>query len=320
MSPKAMSSPHRRIHVAGSRSLRMETPILNKFSLPPSLPNSLSLSTPSSQRKSGKRPLQRLLFTLALLAASSLWSLPSLATTGAASQTAEGASGIRKFVKFVLHLDTELVAIIAKYGTMTYAILWSIVFAETGLVVTPFLPGDSLLFACGALCAIGSLKLLPVVLTFLTAAIIGDAVNYAIGSVIGLKAFESDSWFLKKKNLEKTQKFYEKYGGKTIVLARFVPIVRTFAPFVAGVGTMKYSSFAFYNVIGAVAWTTLFVGAGFFFGNLPAVKHNFTLVVLGNCGLNLLELCLLDHSSSLLLILNLQASSLSQLFLSSWSF
>eukprot|EP00960_Hanusia_phi_P035144 751514-Hanusia_phi.AAC.1 len=110
----------------------METPILNKFSLPPSLPNSLSLSTPSSQRKSGKRPLQRLLFTLALLAASSLWSLPSLATTGAASQTAEGASGIRKFVKFVLHLDTELVAIIAKYGTMTYAILWSIVFAETG--------------------------------------------------------------------------------------------------------------------------------------------------------------------------------------------
>ncbi|EKX32571.1 hypothetical protein GUITHDRAFT_82179 [Guillardia theta CCMP2712] len=224
------------------------------------------------------------MIAVALLAAASLWSLPALATTGA-SQAAEGTSGIRKFVKFVLHLDTELVAIIAKYGTMTYAILWSIVLLRqhlAGLVVTPFLPGDSLLFACGALCAIGSLKLVPVVVTFLTAAIIaGDAVNYAIGSVVGPKAFESDSWFLKKKNLEKTQKFYEKYGGKTIVLARFVPIVRTFAPFVAGVGTMKYSSFAFYNVIGAITWTTLFVGAGFFFGNLPAVKHNFTLVVLG---------------------------------------
>jgi len=188
---------------------------------------------------------------------------------------------IKRALQFVLHLDKELAAITAKYGTATYAILWGIVFAETGLVITPFLPGDSLLFACGALCALRSLNLGLTCATFLTAAILGDAVNYAIGNKVGPKAFEADTFFLKKKNLKKTQDYYAKYGGKTIVLARFVPIVRTFAPFVAGVGSMDYSKFALYNVFGGIIWTVLFTGAGFVFGNIPVVQHNFTLVVLG---------------------------------------
>jgi len=222
-----------------------------------------------------------------LLAVSALFlcSTPVLAAAKAKAVAAPAGNpailGLKRALKFVLHLDKELAVIIAKYGKATYAILFAIVFAETGLVVTPFLPGDSLLFACGALAALGSLNLPLTAAIFLVAAILGDAVNYSIGNFIGPKAFESDTWFLKKKNLKKTEQFYDKYGGKTIVLARFVPIVRTFAPFVAGVGSMKYSQFAFFNVLGAVVWTVLFVGAGFVFGNIPAVQHNFTLVVVG---------------------------------------
>jgi membrane-associated protein len=149
------------------------------------------------------------------------------------------------------------------------------------VVVTPFLPGDSLLFAAGAFAALGSFNVLPLFLLLFVAALLGDAVNYWIGRTIGSRAFEQNYRFLKRSHLEKTRKFYEKHGGKTIILARFVPIVRTFAPFVAGVGTMEYGRFAFYNVFGAFIWTSLFIFGGYFFGNLPFVKTNFEIVFLG---------------------------------------
>lgn len=220
------------------------------------------------------------LLSLCIVVGTIVFSASPALAAASSKAAAPAMSPIKRALKFVLHLDKELAAITAKYGTATYAILWGIVFAETGLVITPFLPGDSLLFACGALCALGSLNLGLTCATFLTAAILGDAVNYAIGNKVGPKAFEADTFFLKKKNLKKTQDYYAKYGGKTIVLARFVPIVRTFAPFVAGVGSMDYSKFALYNVFGGIIWTVLFTGAGFVFGNIPVVQHNFTLVVL----------------------------------------
>lgn len=187
---------------------------------------------------------------------------------------------IPQVLDFFLHLDAHLVRITAEYGVWTYAILFAIVFCETGLVVTPFLPGDSLLFAAGAIAALGSLD--PVLLGVLLgiAAILGDTVNYWIGSWIGPRAFSGEIRFLKKEYLERTHAFYERHGGKTIILARFVPIVRTFAPFVAGVGAMNYSRFFMYNVIGAIAWVGLFIPVGYFFGNLPQVKENFSLVIL----------------------------------------
>ncbi|KAF8071019.1 dedA [Scenedesmus sp. PABB004] len=168
---------------------------------------------------------------------------------------------------------------IAAHGTATYAILWGIVFCETGLVLTPFLPGDSLLFAAGAFAGMGQLSLGVLCAVFLSSAVLGDAVNYAIGNKLGRWALERR--LLDPGHIARTEAFYAKYGGKTVVLARFVPIVRTFAPFVAGIGSMAYARFAAYNVGGAVLWTALFVGAGFFFGNMPVVQHNFTLVVLG---------------------------------------
>jgi membrane-associated protein len=191
---------------------------------------------------------------------------------------------------FFLHLDTHLADITSRYGTWTYAILFLIVFAETGLVVTPFLPGDSLLFAAGAISALGTLD--PVVLSILlvVAAIIGDTVNYWVGSWVGPKAFSGNSRFLKKEYLDRTHAFYERHGGKTIILARFVPIIRTFAPFVAGVGAMTYSRFLAYNVIGAILWVGLFVPIGYFFGNLPQVKDNFSLVILGIIFLSVLPI------------------------------
>jgi membrane-associated protein len=179
-----------------------------------------------------------------------------------------------------LHLDRHLGDVIRDYGTWTYLILLLIIFCETGLVVTPFLPGDSLLFAAGSFAAIGALDPHLLFLLLSAAAILGDTVNYWIGAAIGPKAFSGEIRFLKKEYLDRTHRFYEKYGGKTIILARFVPIVRTFAPFVAGVGAMSYGRFILYNVVGGIAWVALFVYGGYFFGTREFVKNNFSLVIL----------------------------------------
>lgn len=188
---------------------------------------------------------------------------------------------LRQFVDYFLHLDVHLGELLRTYGTWTYAILFLIIFTETGLVVMPLLPGDSLLFAAGTFAALGDLD--PWLLTglLLVAAVLGDGVNYHIGKAIGPRAFSGNVRFLKREYLEKTQAFYDKHGGKTIILARFIPIVRTFAPFVAGIGTMRYPRFLAYNVIGAVIWVTGFVWLGYAFGNIPAVKERFSLVILG---------------------------------------
>lgn len=186
---------------------------------------------------------------------------------------------LQNIIDFFLHLDVYLDQIIRTYGVWTYALLFGVIFMETGLVVTPFLPGDSLLFAAGTFAALGSLNVWLLWLLVFTAAVLGDTVNYSIGHKIGPRAFEGNNRFLKKEYLDKTQDFYDKHGGKTIILARFVPIVRTFAPFVAGVGTMHYRRFIAYNVVGAFLWTALFISLGYFFGNIPFVQKNFELVV-----------------------------------------
>ncbi len=187
---------------------------------------------------------------------------------------------INNFADFILHLDKYLSLIIQQFGIWTYLILFLIIFAETGLVVTPFLPGDSLLFAAGTFAAIGSLNVFALFIALLIAAILGDTINYSIGKFLGSKAFQRYPKIFKKEYLDKTHKFYEKYGAKTIVLARFVPIVRTFAPFVAGVGRMTYLKFLFYNVFGGILWVALFVFGGYFFGNIQWVKDNFSLVII----------------------------------------
>lgn len=186
------------------------------------------------------------------------------------------------FLDLFLHLDETMGTAIAAYGGWVYAILFAVVFCETGLVVTPFLPGDSLLFAAGAFAASGALDVWIVAGLLFVAAVLGDAVNYRIGRKVGANAADGRLLGLpiKKAYLEKTQRYYAKYGAKTIVLARFVPIVRTFAPFVAGVGAMPYATFARYNVIGAAIWVSLFVSAGYFFGNIPFIKENFEFVIL----------------------------------------
>ena len=186
-----------------------------------------------------------------------------------------------EFLRLFTELDAALAEIIQRHGQWTYLILFAFVFAETGLVVTPFLPGDSLLFAAGALAAQGGLSVPLMMALLFVAAVIGDAVNYHIGKWIGPPAFSGRYRFLKKAHLEKTQRFFEKHGGKAIIYARFVPIVRTFAPFVAGVGTMSYGRFLAFNVIGAFIWVVGFVGAGAVFGNIPWVKDNFSKVILG---------------------------------------
>jgi membrane-associated protein len=189
---------------------------------------------------------------------------------------------IKDFIDLFLHLDTHLQTVIQSYGTWTYVILFLIIFCETGLVVTPILPGDSLLFAAGAFAATGSLDLAWLLILLTVSAVLGDAVNYAIGHFMGPKVFsQPDSRFLKKEYLDRTHEFYERYGGKTIIIARFVPIVRTFAPFVAGVGSMTYAKFASYNVTGGLLWVGVCVLAGYAFGNIPIVQENFTLVILG---------------------------------------
>lgn len=184
-------------------------------------------------------------------------------------------------VDLFLHLDKHLDTVVQNFGGWTYVILFLIVFCETGLVVTPFLPGDSLLFAAGAIAGLGSMNVYLLMILLVIAAILGDAVNYMIGSYIGPKVFEkTNSRIFKKEYLDKTQRFYDRYGGKTIIIARFVPIVRTFAPFLAGVGTMSYSKFALYNITGAILWVGSITYAGYLFGGIPIIKNNFSVVVL----------------------------------------
>ncbi|MBN2149472.1 MAG: DedA family protein [Anaerolineales bacterium] len=187
---------------------------------------------------------------------------------------------ILQLVDYFLHLDKYLGEIIRSYGTLTYLILFVIIFMETGLVVTPFLPGDSLLFAAGAFAGLGDLNVAVLFFLLSFAAVLGDTVNYWIGHYIGPRAFSGNVRFLKKEYLDRTHAFYEKHGGKTIILARFVPIVRTFAPFVAGVGAMTYSHFIAYNLVGGILWVALFTFGGYFFGNLPIVQENFSFVVI----------------------------------------
>lgn len=197
---------------------------------------------------------------------------------------------ITTLVDFVLHIDRHLSEIIKNYGVWTYAILFLIIFCETGLVVTPFLPGDSLLFAVGAFAAKGDLHVGWILGLLCVAGILGDTVNYWIGHLFGAKLVAKFPRIVKPEHLARTHAFYEKYGGKTIILARFVPIVRTFAPFVAGVGTMSYGRFFVYNVVGAIVWVVGFVLLGYFFGNLPVVKRNFTLVIMAIIVLSILPM------------------------------
>lgn len=187
---------------------------------------------------------------------------------------------LKHFLDLILHIDKHLVELVSQYQSWTYGILFLIIFCETGLVVMPLLPGDSLLFAVGAIASKGDLNVFLVIVLLSIAAILGDTVNYWIGKVIGPKVFSSESsrW-LNRKHLERTHEFYEKYGGKTIIIARFMPIIRTFAPFVAGIGKMSYGKFLLYNVVGGILWIALFTYAGFFFGEIPVVKRNFTLVI-----------------------------------------
>ena len=194
------------------------------------------------------------------------------------------------FIDVFLHLDIYLDTVLQQYGVWLYFILFVVVFLETGVVVTPFLPGDSLLFAAGALCARGDLDVTWLFLLLFVAAVLGDTVNYSIGHLIGPRAFHGRNRLFKREHLDRTHQFYERHGGKTIVLARFVPIIRTFAPFVAGIGRMSYGRFVTYNVLGGLLWTALFVFGGYYFGNHPLVKRNFTLVILAIIVISILPL------------------------------
>jgi len=187
---------------------------------------------------------------------------------------------IEYLIDLFLNLDKHLNELILQYGYLTYGILFVVIFAETGFVFTPFLPGDSLLFAAGAFAALGSFNVHLLFILLATAAVLGDTINYWIGHYLGLKLFEKYPRFLKKEYLDRTHQFYEKHGGKTIIIARFVPIIRTFAPFVAGIGAMSYTKFITYNVIGGILWCAKFIYGGYFFGNLSFVKNNFSIVII----------------------------------------
>jgi len=188
---------------------------------------------------------------------------------------------IAYLIDLFVNLDEHLSLVITRYGTWTYLILFLVIFMETGFVVTPFLPGDSLLFAAGTFAALGALNITLMFLLLFAAAVLGDTVNYWIGRRIGPRVFEMNSRWLKREYLERTHRFYERHGGKTIFLARFIPIIRTFAPFVAGVGEMSYGRFLAYNVVGGLVWTAGFTFLGYFFGNIPIVRENFSFVVVG---------------------------------------
>lgn len=190
----------------------------------------------------------------------------------------------------LLHIDKYLLQLVSDYKNWTYLILFCIIFCETGLVITPFLPGDSLLFAAGAIAALGLLNIWILIGLLILAAFLGDSVNYSIGRFFGRKVFEREYWFIKQKHLIRTQDFYEKHGGKTIIIARFVPIIRTFAPFVAGIGRMNYTQFLNYNLIGGILWVFICAIAGYFFGNIPLVKDNFSMVLLGIILISLLPM------------------------------
>ncbi len=196
-----------------------------------------------------------------------------------------------QFWDIIVHLDRHLAVLLQQYGTWVYAILFLIVFCETGLVVTPFLPGDSLLFVAGTLWAVSGMDAHWLALTLIAAALCGDNVNYGIGRSIGPKVFQwEDSRFFNRSALDKTHAFYEKHGGKTIVIARFLPLVRTFVPFVAGVGRMTYSHFIAYSIFGALLWVLSLVYAGYFLGNMPVIRNNLTLVIFGIIGLSLMPI------------------------------
>ncbi len=197
---------------------------------------------------------------------------------------------IKTLIDFIIHIDVHLGELISTYGTLTYAILFLIIFVETGVVFMPFLPGDSLLFAAGAFSALGSLNPWLVFIILSVAAFLGDTSNYWIGHVFGEKILAHPKIPLNREHIQKTNEFFEKHGGKTIFLARFVPIVRTFAPFVAGIGKMQYSKFISYNLFGGVVWVGLFTFAGYFFGNIPFVKHNFSLVIIAIIVLSLIPM------------------------------
>ena len=183
-------------------------------------------------------------------------------------------------INFILHIDTHLGALIASYGTLTYLFLFVVIFAETGFVFTPFLPGDSLIFAAGAFAAIGSFNVVVLIFLFWFAAFLGDTANYWIGHFFGQKIIDNPKLPINQKHIDRTQKFYDKHGGKTIFLARFIPIIRTFAPFVAGIGKMEYKKFISFNATGGFTWVCAFTLLGYFFGNLPGVRKNFSIVVL----------------------------------------
>lgn len=191
-------------------------------------------------------------------------------------------------MEILIHLDKYLAAFVAQYGVFTYAMLFGIIFAETGFVVTPFLPGDSLLFAAGAIASLGSLNFGFILVLLIIAAVLGDTVNYWIGHFFGQKIVDNPKIkFVNQEHIDKTEQFFKKYGGKTIILARFVPIVRTFAPFVAGVGTMDYKKFIAFNIIGGVLWVSILSSAGYFFGNLTFIKENFEYVIFAIIGLSI---------------------------------
>jgi membrane-associated protein len=195
------------------------------------------------------------------------------------------------FWDIIVHLDQHLAVLIQQYGTWVYAILFLIIFCETGLVVTPFLPGDSLLFVAGTLWAVSGMDAHWLALTLIVAAILGDAVNYSIGRYLGPRVFHwEDSRFFNRRALDRTHTFYERHGGKTIIIARFVPLIRTFAPFVAGMGRMDYPRFALFNVTGALLWVLSLVYAGYFFGNIPIIRNNLTVVIFAIIGISLLPL------------------------------
>ncbi len=195
---------------------------------------------------------------------------------------------IRNLIDFILHIDDHLFELVTTYGTEVYLFLFIIIFIETGVVIMPFLPGDSLIFAGAALAANGSLNIFLLFFIVFFAAVIGDTTNYHIGEAFGNKLINSNNRFIKKEYIDKTTHFFERHGGKSIVIARFVPIIRTFAPFVAGIGTMHYWKFLSYNVVGAGLWTLLFCVAGYFFGNIPFVKNNFSMVILAIIAISLL--------------------------------